>query len=97
MRTYEGPPAHLLEALRPLPAVGQAQLAGGAAVVGQQRKERGKSPVAAAQAEELVVELDADAGGALVALVAQGEEDVGLPAVPANDTAPLRSLTQCAP
>lgn len=73
----------MLEPLRPLLAVGEGQLAGGAGVVGEQREERGKSPVAAVQAEEQVVELDADARRALLALVAQGEENIGLPAVPA--------------
>lgn len=73
----------MLEPLRPLLAVGKGQLAGGAGVVGEQREERGKSPVAAEQAEEQVVELDADARWALLALVAQGEENIRLPAVPA--------------
>lgn len=73
----------MLEPLGPLPAVGEGQLAGGAGVVGEQREEGGKSPVAAVQAVEQVVELDADARRTLLALVAQGEENVRLPAVPA--------------
>lgn len=81
--TYEGPPAHLLEPLWPLPAEREGQLAGGAGVVGEQHEERGKSPVAAVQAEEQVVELDADARRTLLTLVAQGEENIRLPAVPA--------------
>lgn len=52
--THEGPPAHLLEPLRPLPAVREGQLAGGARVVGEQREEWGKGLVAAVQAEEQV-------------------------------------------
>lgn len=91
--TDQGPPAHLLEPLGPLPAVGQGELAGGAAVVGEQREEAGKRPVAAMQAEEQPAELDADAGGTLLALVAQGEEDIRLPAVPA--AAQRRSGQQC--
>lgn len=73
----------MLEPLRPLPAVRERQPAGGAGVVGEQREEGGKSPVAAVQAVEQVVELDADARRTLLALVAQGEENIGLPAVPA--------------
>lgn len=64
-------------------AVRPGQLAGGAAVIGQQREERAESPVAAAQAEEQVAQLDADAGGPVVALVAQREEDIRLAAVSA--------------
>ncbi|TNN86058.1 hypothetical protein EYF80_003902 [Liparis tanakae] len=55
------PPAHLLQALRALPAVRRRQLAGRAGVVGEQAEERREGPVAAAQAEEQVAQLHADA------------------------------------
>lgn len=83
VRADQGSPAHLLEPLGPLLAVGRGQLAGGPGVIGQQREEGGESPVAAAQAEEQVVQLNANAGGAVLALVAQGEENIRLPAVSA--------------
>lgn len=83
VRVDQSPPAHLLEPLGALLAVGRAQLAGRAAVEGQQREERAESPVAAAQAEEQVAQLDANAGRPVVALVAQREEHIRLAAVPA--------------
>lgn len=83
VRADQSPPAHLLEPLGALLAVRRAQLAGRAAVVGQQREERAESPVAAAQAEEQVAQLHANAGRPVVALVAQREENIGLAAVPA--------------
>lgn len=83
VRADQSPPAHLLEPLGALLAVGRAQLAGRAAVEGQQREERAESPVAAAQAEEQVAQQDANAGRPVVALVAQREEHIRLAAVPA--------------
>lgn len=83
VRADQSPPAHLLEPLGPLPAVRRGQLAGGAGVIGQQREERPERPVAAAQPEEQAAQLDANTGGAVLAPVAQGEEDVGLEAVSA--------------
>lgn len=83
VRADQSPPAHLLEPLRTLLAVRRGQLAGRSGVIGQQREEGRESPVAAAQAEEEVVELDANAGGPVVALVAQGEENIWLAAVSA--------------
>lgn len=80
----QSPPAHLLEPFRALLAVGRGQLAGRPGVISKQREERGECPVAAAQAEELLAQLNANAGRAVVALVAQGEEDVGLAAVSAQ-------------
>lgn len=81
MCLYESPPAHLLQPLRTLLAVRHRQLAGRAGVKSEQSEEGRKSPVAAVQAEEQVVQLDANASRAVVALVAQSEEDVRLAAV----------------
>lgn len=83
VRADQSPPAHLLEPLRTLPAVRRRQLAGGSGVISEQREEWRESPVAAAQAEEQVVQLNANAGRALVALVAQSEEHIRLAAVSA--------------
>jgi len=77
----ERPPAHLLQALRALPAIRRRQLAGRAGVVGEQAEERREGPVAAAQAEEQVAQLHADARRAVGALVTQREEHIWLAAV----------------
>lgn len=81
MCLYQSPPAHLLQPLRTLLAVRCRQLAGRAGVKSEQREQCRKSPVAAVQTEEQVVQLDADASRAVLALVAQSEEDVRLAAV----------------
>lgn len=93
VRADQSPPAHVLEPLGPLPAVGRGQLAGGAGVISEQREERLERPVAAAQLEEQVAQLDANAGGPVLAPVAQGEEDVRLEAVsaPNRGNAAVRS------
>lgn len=78
------PPAHLFQPLRALPAIGHCQFAGWAGVVSEQSKERIKSSLAAVQAEEQVVQLDANTRRAVVALVAQSEENICLAAVSAT-------------
>lgn len=83
MRADHRPPAHLPQQFGALLAVRRGQLAGGAGVVGQQGEERAEGPLAAAQPEEEVAQLDADAGRPVVALVAQGEENIWLAAVSA--------------
>ena len=81
----QSPPTDGLQPIGSLVAVRPSQLPRrrGRRVEGQQAQQRIERLVAAVQAEELIGQQDADAGGAVVTAVTQREEDVRVAAVPA--------------
>lgn len=89
----KSPPAHLLQALRTLLAIGLCQLTGWAGVISEQSEEGSKSPLAAIQTKEQVVQLDTNTSRAVIALVTQSEENIRLAAVSA--TAQQHTVTLC--
>lgn len=90
---YKSPPAHLLQVLWTPLAIGYSQLTGRAGVISEQHEEWSKSPVAAVQTEEQVVELDTNTSRAIIALVTQSEENIWLAAVSAPTQ--QHSVTLC--